>query len=104
MPGSDVRCSRCEREFHRDERVASICGKIMGDECTDSYYWCEICNVYTVRLQRDIFAGPETASNSEPISKEEGDRRLQLIQSCDEPWNERCRCAGHRGYFGDWLD
>jgi hypothetical protein len=104
MPGNEVRCSRCGREFERDEQVASISGTIMGDECTDSYYWCAACDVYTVRLHRDVFVGPETARSSEPIPKEEGDRRLKLIQSCEEPWNGRCRCPGHRGYFGDWLD
>ena len=76
----------------------------MGDECTDSYYWCETCGVYTARLYRDVFAGPETANDSEPISKEEGDRRLELIRNCARPQNERCRCAAHLAYFGGWLD
>jgi hypothetical protein len=104
MPGSDVRCSRCGREFELGERVAWISGKVMGDECTDCYYWCSACAVYTVRLSRDVFLGPETVRTSEAISKEEGDRRLRLIRSCPEPQNERCKCDGHREYFGGWLD
>jgi len=104
MPGNDVQCSRCGRKFENEEQVACISGKIMGDECTDCYFWCGACNVYTVRLYRDVFLGPETARNSEPISKEEGERRLKLIRSCAEPHNERCRCDGHRAYFGGWLD
>jgi hypothetical protein len=104
MTKRDVRCSRCGREFVPEEQVACISGKIMGDECTDCYYWCGACGVYTIRLIRDVFVGPETERSSEPIPKEEGDRRLGLIRSCPEPHNERCKCDGHREYFGGWLD
>jgi hypothetical protein len=104
MPGSDVQCSLCGREFEKDEPVACISGRIMGDECTDSYYWCEACNVYIIRLCRDVFVGPEAARNSEPIPREEGERRLKLIRTCKEPHDARCRCDGHREYFGGWLD
>jgi hypothetical protein len=104
MPEGEVRCSRCGTRFDTEDCVACISGRIMGDECTDSYYWCGGCAVYTVHLQRDVFAGPETARDSEPIDKEEGERRLALIRSCSEPQDERCRCDGHRAYFGDWLD
>jgi hypothetical protein len=84
--------------------MAFISGRIMGDECTDCYYWCEPCGVFTVRLHREAFAGPETTHDSEPIPREEGNRRLALIRLCPEPYSERCHCEGHRGYFGDWLD
>jgi hypothetical protein len=69
-----------------------------------TFVWCGACEVYTLRLYRDVFVGPETARDSEPISKEEGDRRLAAIRSCPEPYDGRCRCDGHRAYFGDWLD
>ena len=104
MPGSRVPCSLCGREFEPEERVACISGKIMGDECTDSYYWCGTCEVYTVRLFRDVFLGEETEHSSEPIPKDEGDRRLKVIRGCPEPYNERCKCEAHRAYFGGWLD
>jgi hypothetical protein len=104
MPGSDAQCSRCGREFDRKEQVACISGRIMGDEYTDCFYWCGACEVYTIRMCRDAFAGPETAHNSDVISKEAGDRRLKLIQSCPAPYDGRCRCASHREYFGDCLD
>jgi len=87
-----------------EERVALISGTIMGDECTDCYFWCEACGVYTIRLHRDSFTGVESYRDSEPIPKEEGERRLALIRSCTEPWNGRCRCEGHREYFKGWLD
>jgi len=101
---ADIVCSRCHNPFAEEKPVASISGRIMGDECTDCYYWCAACEVYTVRLYRDVFCGEETSHESEPISKEEGERRLQLIRSCAEPWDGRCRCEGHRAYFGNWLD
>lgn len=104
MPGSGVRCGRCGREFDKEEQVACISAKIMGDECTDLFYWCGDCEVYTIRLCRDVFLGPDTERSSDPIPKQEGDRRLKLIRSCPEPGNERCRCDGHRAYFGGWLD
>ena len=104
MAEGDVQCSRCGRRFEKEEFVASISGSIMGDECTDCYHWCGTCGVYTVRLHRDAFTGVETAHDSEPISKEEGDRRLNLIRSCGQRHEKRCRCDGHRADFGEWLD
>lgn len=99
-----MRCAGCGKQFEASGRVASISGRIMGDECTDSYYWCEACGTYTLRMLREIFAGPDTESSGIAIAKEEGDRRLEIIRRCAEPWDERCRCEAHRKYFGDWLD
>ncbi len=99
-----MNCSHCGKEFEKADRVASISGRLMGDECTDSYYWCEACGVYTLRLLREIFAGPDTESTADPLSKQEGDRRLEIIRRCPEPYNERCRCEAHKEYFGGWLD
>jgi hypothetical protein len=104
MAEGDVRCRRCGKPFVKEEHVALIAGRVMGDECTDCYYWCGTCGVYTVRLYRDVFCGEETAHDSEPISREEGDRRLELIRSCAHPNDERCQCEAHREYFGGWLD
>jgi hypothetical protein len=104
MADGNLRCVKCGRSFAAEERVALISGKVMGDECTDVYYWCEACGVYSIRLYRDAFLGEETSSDSKPIPREEGDRRLALIGRCPEPWNERCRCEAHREYFGGWLD
>jgi len=104
MPEDEVRCSRCGAPFPPEECLACISGRIMGDSCTDSYYWCAACSVYTVHFERDAFAGPQTARISEPIGKEEGERRLAIIRSCPDLPDERCRCDAHRAYFGDWLD
>lgn len=104
MADGDPRCVQCGKPFAAEERVALISGRVMGDECTDSYYWCPVCEVYSVRLFRAAFLGEETTQDSEPIPRAEGERRLALIRSCPEPGNERCRCPAHREYFGGWLD
>mgnify|MGYP001611680854 CR=1 FL=1 len=104
MAESDVQCSRCGRPFEKADRVACISGRVMGDECTDCYYWCGTCGVYTIRMYRDVFCGEETSHDSKPISREEGDRRLELMRGCAHPNDERCQCAAHREYFGGWLD
>ncbi len=76
----------------------------MGDTCTDCYYWCAACGVYTLRLYRDVFVGEESAHDAEPIPREEGDRRMALIRNCENPGDERCHCKAHLEYFGGWVD
>lgn len=85
MPEGGPSCAGCARPFQEKDRVAGISARIMGDECTDAFYWCEACEVYTVRLYREVFCGPETARNSEPIPREEGDRRLAAIRLVSGP-------------------
>jgi hypothetical protein len=104
MPADEIGCARCGRKFREEDFVACIAARIMGDECTDSYYWCGSCGTYTLLLQRDVFAGPEAAPNCALISREEGDRRLALIRSCTEPGDDRCRCEAHQAYFDGFLD
>jgi len=97
-------CQQCKRKFLDEERIASISGSIMGDEYTDSYYLCPVCQVYTVASWRDNFTGIETMSISGPISKQEGDERVALISRCPRPWEKKCRCEAHRSYFRGMLD
>jgi hypothetical protein len=99
-----MNCAGCGKEFGKDQRVASISGRVMGDECTDVYYWCESCQVYSLRMYRDVFCGPELQRDCQPLPKQEGDRRIALIQRCASPGDERCRCDAHKEYFGGWLD
>ncbi len=104
MPNEETRCAKCRKPIQEDQCVAAISGRIMGDTCTDCYYWCSECGVYTLRMYRDVFVGPETESDGQQFSKEDGDRRVGLIRRCAEPGDERCRCEWHRAYFGEWLD
>lgn len=79
-------------------------GSIMGDECTDAYFLCPVCGVYTVVQWWDNFTGVETMNMSGPVSKPEGDERIGLIRKCSQPWDKKCRCAAHRTYFNNALD
>ena len=76
----------------------------MGDEVTDSYFLCPMCGVYTVAKWWDDFTGEETMNLAGPVSKEEGEVRIELIRKCSRPWDKKCRCQAHREYFNDTLD
>ena len=102
-----IRCSQCGRIFDReagDRSVASISGGIMGDEYTESYYFCAQCQVYTVEVYHDRFLGEEEISIRGPVPKTEGDALVELIKQCEEPWNKKCRCKAHLSYFHGQLD
>jgi hypothetical protein len=99
-----MQCIQCQRPFLNADRVASISGSIMGDEHTDAYFLCPVCGVYTVVSWRDNFTGVESESISGPQSKQEGDKTIELIRQCLEPWDKKCRCKAHRRYFNDTLD
>lgn len=97
-------CLECKREFKKEDRVASISGSIMGDEYTDSFFFCPQCLVYTVVTWYDNFTGVETVSASGPVPRAEGDERVALIGRCPRPWDKKCRCEAHRTYFRGALD
>jgi hypothetical protein len=102
-----IRCSQCGREFNPQRKegfVASISGSIMGDEYIETYFFCDPCGVYTVDIYHDRFSGEDETSVRGPLSKSEGDAKVELIKRCSEPWNKKCRCEAHRSYFGGWLD
>lgn len=97
-------CLQCRREFLNEERVASMSGSILGDECTDSFFLCPGCQHYTKISWYDNFTGIETMSTSGPISQEDGDASVALIRRCDRPWDKKCRCEAHLAYFCNTLD
>ena len=102
-----MNCVQCKAEFQKEgesRMVASISGSIQGDECIESYFYCKNCGSYTVEVYWDMFSGDEKASVYGPVSKEEGDVKVELIRQCSRPWDKKCRCAAHRDYFGDSLD
>ena len=102
-----MRCAKCGKDLSEKNgggRVASISGSIMGDETTDSYYFCEDCGVYTVEVYHDRFLGEDNVFTRGPYSREEGDEKVRLIRECPDPWNKKCRCKAHLSYFQGWLD
>jgi len=100
----NIQCSQCKKPFESADRLASISGSILGDEYTDSFFLCPACGIYTIASWRDNFTGIETFSASGPVTKSEGDSRVELIRKCDCPWDKKCRCDAHRVYFGGALD
>ena len=47
-----IQCLKCKNDLDQQKKntpVASICVSVMGDEYTESYYFCEDCQVYTVK-------------------------------------------------------
>ena len=95
-------CARCQQSLRGP--VASISGSIMGDEESESWFWCEVCSTYTRTRSRDRFHGDETVRRGEAVSQEEGARWIAIIDRCSEAGDKRCRCDAHREYFGPWLD
>lgn len=63
----------------------------MGDECTDSYYLCPVCGVYTKASWWDNFTGVETMNLSGPIAEQEGKERIEIIRKCFRPWAKKYR-------------
>ncbi len=106
--GSDmIQCPQCGRNLDgeaREGRVVSISGSVMGDETTESYYFCSHCHVYMIEVYRERFLGEDEVSIRGPVAKSEGDGMVELIRKCSEPWNKKCRCDVHRSYFKGWLD
>lgn len=102
-----IRCSQCGKEFNRqagDQSVASISGSIMGDEYIESYYFCNQCEVYTVKIHHDRFLGEDEIFVRGPVPKPEGDAKVELIKQCSNPWDKKCRCSAHQSYFDGALD
>lgn len=102
-----MKCSQCGREFNwetKEGNMASISGSIMGDEYIETYYYCDQCGQYTVEIYHDRFMDEESILIRGPLSKSEGDEKVELIKKCQEPWNKKCRCDAHIEYFGNSLD
>ena len=102
-----VQCARCGVVISSEvggERLASISGSIFGDECTETWYYCAQCDVYTVEIYWDTFLGEDSASTRGPIPRADEDEQIALIRECTTPWLKTCRCPAHRAYFGNVLD
>jgi len=91
-------CIKCDAPFTAKAR-AGISISVMGDEYTYSYYYCDSCAHYTVESYHDRFLGDDEVSFLPPLSKEEGDRAVELIEACPLPGDKRCDCPSHRALY-----
>jgi len=67
-----IECGRCGKPRGEGEErspTASISGSIMGDEYTESWYYCPGCQMYTLEDYRDRFSGEDKVSVRDPIDK-----------------------------------
>jgi len=102
-----TQCLKCGRSFdiHSEEdRIASISGSILGDEHTESYFLCHSCNLYTVEVFFEPFLGDDEVTTRGPLTHEEGDAKVAIINQCPKPWSKRCRCPAHLEYWQGQLD
>jgi hypothetical protein len=102
-----LNCLKCGADISSEEEggcKASISGSIVGDEHTESYFFCKKCGVYTVELSYEPFLNEEQVSFRGPIGRTEGDAAVALIKKCAEPWDKKCRCDAHKIYFEGNVD
>ncbi len=102
-PWSDARrdqtmnCSSCNRDLGDfNNRAAMISVEQLGDEYTESYFYCDRCQCWTMELHVDRFLGEETTHINGPIPKDKGDRLVELIRQCPDPTNKHCKCKIHQ--------
>jgi len=97
----EARCARCGSSLGGiAARPAKICLLALGDEYTESYFYCPACGEYTVRVDHDRFMGDEETHFRGPLSREEGDRLLAMIAACPDPTDKFCACETHRALGG----
>ena len=100
-------CSQCGKDLDQESKnalKASISGSIMGDETTESFFFCQECEQYTVEISHDRFCGETSVRYEGPLSKSDAEPRITLIRRCERPWDKKCRCEAHQTYFDNWLD
>jgi hypothetical protein len=97
-----MQCSHCAKEFGEGTKArAGISILVMGDEYIYSYWFCEACDKYTVESYHDRFMGDDEVTLLPPVSKEVGDRCVELVRACREPFDKHCECASHKKlYYG----
>ena len=80
-----MRCSQCGGDLDlqdANQLIASIAGSIMGDEQTDSRFFCSRCGVYTLEVHFDRF----------------------LAGSAPSLGTRNVVAPPHQTYFKGWLD
>ncbi len=92
-----IKCKMCGADLGSlENRAASICLRVRGDEETRSYFLCKDCDVYTVWVCiEDFFTDDEILFAMGPILREQGDKIVEQIRKCPAPDSMSCRCPTH---------
>jgi len=96
-----VQCLTCKRELTASEGSrAGISISVTGDEYIYTYMYCTFCKSYTVESYYDRFLG-ESEISFFSVDKETGDRAMELIKACPDPFDKNCKCPSHQAmYYG----
>ncbi len=97
-------CPGCHKEYPLSNALASISGSVMGDEMTESWFFCPGCQTYFLEICHDRFCGETSVRVQGPYDRQKGEEKIALIRRCPEPWDKHCRCEAHVAYFEGWLD
>ena len=94
-------CLTCKKELNAaDNPGAGISISVMGDEYIYTYFYCDTCRSYTVESYYDRFLG-EAEISFFSVSKETGERAIELIRACPDPFDKNCTCPSHQAmYYG----
>ena len=91
-----MHCLTCKKEFTAaDNPREGISISVIGDEYTYTYIYCATCRNYTVESYYDCFLGEDTVSFFS-VDKETGERAIELIKACPDPYNKNCACPSHQ--------
>ncbi|MBN1413806.1 MAG: hypothetical protein JW973_01795 [Bacteroidales bacterium] len=96
-----MECLTCKRVFKEiDGPRAGISVSVMGDEYIYTYIFCSACGAYTVESYYDCFLGDAKISFFS-VDKATGDRAVELIRACPDPFDKNCTCPSHKAmYYG----
>jgi hypothetical protein len=95
-----MQCSTCKRELGSVRDAAGgIAVSVMGDEYIYTYWHCADCTLYAVESYHDRFMGEDEVTVLAPVSKEVGDRAIELIRACPDPQDKNCDCPSHRAMY-----
>lgn len=95
-----AQCLKCKRTL--EAALKHMLVNAADGENLISYYLCPSCGVYTVRVCRDRGEEGLEIRLKGPMSRSEGDRDLERMGFCNEPWNKSCPCPAHE-HFADLL-
>lgn len=94
--GDEMKCLTCGNIAIKRSAISIF---VFGDEYIYTYFFCRKCNTYTVESYHDSFMGDDVITFLPPISKEEGDEAIKLINLCPDPMNKHCDCSSHKALF-----